>query len=110
YDQANVVIEIKREMGESYRPDTLVKYGGDQAGFRASDPQNGIEGDPVRVLFAGQWMLPQEISAFTLMKMKQIAEDELGEEIRDAVITVPAYFTEKQRKATEEAALLAGRY
>ena len=110
FDPTNTVIEIKREMGESFRPDTLVKFGGDQAGFRAADPQNGIDGDPVRVLFAGQWMLPQDISAFVLMKMKQIAEDELGEEVRDAVITVPAYFTEKQRKATEEAALMAGLY
>lgn len=110
YDPSNTVIEVKREMGENFRPETLAKFGGDRAGFRASDPQNNIDGDPVRVLFAGQWMLPQEISALVLMKMKQIAEEALGDEVRDAVITVPAYFTEKQRKATEEAALLAGMY
>ena len=110
YDPSNTIIEVKREMGENFRPETLAKFGGDRAGFRASDPQNNIDGDPVRVLFAGQWMLPQEISALVLMKMKQIAEEALGDEVRDAVITVPAYFTEKQRKATEEAALLAGMY
>lgn len=64
----------------------------------------------MRVEFAGQRLLPQEISAFILMKMKQVAEADLGEDVRDAVITVPAYFTDKQRKATEEAALLAGLY
>ena len=110
FDPANTVIEIKREMGEVFRTDTLIKFGGDQAGFRASDPQNNIDGDPVRVLFAGLWMLPQELSAFILMKLKQVAEQDFGEEILDAVITVPAYFTEKQKKATEEAALLAGLY
>ena len=96
----DTVIEIKREMGENFRPETLQKY---NAGKYS-------EKDPVRVFFAGEWMLPQAISAFTLMKMKEIAEIELGEEIRDAVITVPAYFTEKQKKATKEAALLAGLY
>ena len=96
----DTIIEIKREMGENFRPETLQKY---NAG-------NYSEKDPVRVFFAGEWMLPQAISAFTLMKMKEIAERELGEEIRDAVITVPAYFTEKQKKATKEAALLAGLY
>ena len=62
YDPSNTIIEVKREMGENFRPETLAKFGGDRAGFRASDPQNNIDGDPVRVLFAGQWMLPQEIS------------------------------------------------
>ena len=67
----------------------------------------------MKVRFAAlpqDWLIPQQISAFTLMKMKEVAEQEIGEEIRDAVITVPAYFKEKQRKATEEAALLAGLY
>ena len=97
----DTVIEVKQEMGEDFRPETLVK-------FNAQGTFN--QGDPVKVHFGGQWMLPQEISAFTLMKMKEVAEREIGEEIRDAVVTVPAYFTEKQKKATEEAALLAGLY
>jgi molecular chaperone DnaK (HSP70) len=99
---ADTIIEVKREMGEDFRPETLVK-------FNAHGTFN--QGDPVKVRFGNRdWMLPQEISAFTLMKMKEIAEREIGEEIRDAVVTVPAYFKEKQKKATEEAALLAGLY
>lgn len=99
-DPANTTVEIKREMGEMFSKDTLAKYQGERGGF--------VEGQPVRAHFAGQWLLPQEISGFILMRMKQVAEQEMGEEIRDAVITVPAYFTERQRAATREAALLAG--
>jgi molecular chaperone DnaK (HSP70) len=100
-DPQNTIIEIKREMGEEFRPETLKKY----------NAQNFFnENEPVKAHFAGQWLLPQQISAFILMKMKEIAESEIGEEIRDAVVTVPAYFTEKQKKATREAALLAGLY
>jgi molecular chaperone DnaK (HSP70) len=107
---AQTVIEIKREMGEMFREDTLDKFNA-RGIFRArQEGAGGDEGDPVKVQLANEWYLPQEISAFTLMKMKQAAEAELGEPIRDAVITVPAYFTEKQKKATEEAAFLAGLY
>ena len=107
FDPQNTVIEIKREMGEVFLPETLDKF---QARDIFKPKGDGYEGDPVKVKFDGEWRLPQEISAFTLMKMKEVAETEMGGEIRDAVITVPAYFTEKQRKATEEAALLAGLY
>ncbi|HEX6862887.1 MAG TPA: Hsp70 family protein [Thermoanaerobaculia bacterium] len=97
----NTVIEIKREMGELFRPETLEKF----------DARGSFgEGDPVKARFAGSWLLPQEISAFILMRLKEAAEAEIGEEVRDAVITVPAYFTANQRKATEDAALLAGLY
>jgi molecular chaperone DnaK (HSP70) len=98
-DPLNTIIEIKREMGEVFRPENREKFS-----------VRWDEGKPVTVLLDGQPFQPQEISAFILMKMKSIAERELGEEIRDAVITVPAYFTEKQKKATEEAARLAGLY
>lgn len=100
-DEENTIIEIKREMGEEFRPETLDKFKA-HGSFR--------EGEAIKARFADQWLLPQEISAFILMKMKEIAETEIGEEIRDAVISVPAYFTEKQKKATKEAALLAGLY
>ena len=90
-DPQNTITEIKREMGE------VVK---DERG----------EDQPLTVRFADDGDLPQEISAFTLMKMKEIAEAEIGEEIRDAVITVPAWFPEPQRGATKQAALLAGLY
>lgn len=87
HDPTNTLIEIKREMG------AVTEVGG---------------ADPVRVRFHGRWRLPQEISALVLMKMKDIAERGVGAPVHDAVITVPAYFTERQKKATEDAALLAG--
>ncbi len=98
----NTVIEIKREMGEEFSEQTLKKFNVPPGVYRV--------GDPVKVHFAGQWLMPQEISAFILMKMKQIAEKEIGVTIHDAVVTVPAYFKEKQKSATKEAALLAGLY
>ncbi len=56
----------------------------------------------------GKKMSPQEISAITLQKMKQTAEDYLGEKVKDAVITVPAYFNDSQRQATKDAGSIAG--
>ncbi len=56
----------------------------------------------------GKKMSPQEISAITLQKMKQSAEDYLGEKVTDAVITVPAYFNDSQRQATKDAGMIAG--
>ena len=104
-DPQNTIIEIKREMGEEFTADTLKKYN------PTNIPHPEIQiGKPVVAHFAGEWLRPQEISAFTLMRMKQVAEEEIGEEIRDAVITVPAYFTEKQKRATSEAALMSGLY
>ena len=102
-DPANTILDIKREMGAVLRPDTV-------GGLNAAGAAGGVDGDPVRVRFAGQWLLPQEIGALILMRVKQIAEAALGAEVRDAVITVPASFTERQRRAVEEVALLAGLY
>jgi len=100
-DPLNTIIELNREMGEVFAPE---KHAG----------RPGIDvGKPVKVRFAqfpDQWYLPQEISSFILMKMKEVAEYHIGEEIRDAVVTVPAYFHATQKKATEQAALLAGLY
>lgn len=100
-DPENTIIEIKREMGELFSSETLEKY---------NATGTWAEKTPVKAHFAGQWLSPQEISAFTLMKMKEIAEQKIGGEVRDAVVTVPAYFTEQQKQATKEAALLAGLY
>jgi molecular chaperone DnaK len=66
------------------------------------------DNDTIRVEIDGRLYTPQEISAMTLQKMKKIAEDYLGEEVTEAVITVPAYFNDSQRQATKEAGAIAG--
>ncbi|MFF5840956.1 Hsp70 family protein [Streptomyces massasporeus] len=95
------LVEIKREMGAVFDEQLLERFGA--RGVYQVD-------DPVRARLGDEWLRPQEISALVLMKMKRIAERSLGGEIHDAVVTVPAYFMERQKKATEEAALLAGLY
>src|SRR3982750_441501 len=69
-----------------------------------------VRGDnnTVRIDIDGRLYTPQEISAMILQKMKKIAEDYLGQEVTDAVITVPAYFNDAQRQATKEAGEIAG--
>lgn len=66
------------------------------------------DNDTVRVDIDGRMYTPQEISAMVLQKMKKIAEDYLGTEVTEAVITVPAYFNDSQRQATKEAGEVAG--
>ncbi|MFJ9112208.1 Hsp70 family protein [Streptomyces sp. NPDC102283] len=96
------LVEIKREMGAEFKEPERLRHFGAQGVYQLNDP--------VRARLGSEWLLPQEVSALVLMKMKRIAERALGGEIHDAVVTVPAYFTERQKKATEEAALLAGLY
>src|SRR5215212_9278102 len=69
-----------------------------------------IKGDnnTVRIDIDGRMYTPQEISAMVLQKMKKIAEDYLGQEVNEAVVTVPAYFNDAQRQATKEAGEIAG--
>ena len=98
----NTVYSIKRFMGETYEqsrkeaervPYTVINDNG--------YPKVQIEG-------AAHPYTPQEISAMILQKMKKTAEDYLGQEVTDAVITVPAYFSDSQRQATKEAGTIAG--
>ena len=66
------------------------------------------DNDTVRVDIEGKLYSPQEISAMVLQKMKKTAEDFLGQEVTEAVVTVPAYFNDSQRQATKEAGEIAG--
>ena len=95
------VYSIKRFMGESY--DRLSKE-------IERVPYKVVKGDnnTPRVDIDGRLYSPQEISAIILQKMKKTAEDYLGQEVTEAVITVPAYFNDSQRQATKEAGEIAG--
>lgn len=97
----NTVSSIKRFMGETY--DRL-------ASEIKRVPFKVVKGDnnTPRVDIDGRLYTPQEISAIILQKMKKTAEDYLGQEVTEAVITVPAYFNDSQRQATKEAGEIAG--
>ncbi len=95
------VYSIKRFMGETY----------DKVGKEISRvPYAVVKGDnnTPRVEIDGRQYTPQEISAMILQKMKKTAEDYLGQSVDEAVITVPAYFSDSQRQATKEAGEIAG--
>ena len=95
------VFSIKRFMGETY----------DQVGKEIERmPYKVVRGDnnTPRVDIDGRLYTPQEISAMILQKMKKTAEDYLRQEVTEAVITVPAYFSDSQRQATKEAGKIAG--
>ena len=97
----NTVFSIKRFMGETY----------DQVGKEvARVPYTVVKGDnnTPRVDINGRMYSPQEISAIILQKMKKTAEDYLRQPVTEAVITVPAYFSDSQRQATKEAGKIAG--
>ena len=95
------IFSIKRFMGETY----------DQVAKEVSRvPYKVVKGEnnTPRVDIDGRLYTPQEISAMILQKMKKTAEDYLGQEVTEAVITVPAYFSDSQRQATKEAGQIAG--
>ncbi len=97
----NTIFSIKRFMGETYdQVDKEVKR----------VPYKVVKGDnnTPRVDIDGKLYSPQEISAVILQKMKKTAEDYLRQEVTEAVITVPAYFSDSQRQATKEAGKIAG--
>ncbi|MEX0877439.1 MAG: molecular chaperone DnaK [Candidatus Spechtbacterales bacterium] len=71
------------------------------------ETKNGDKGE-VEIKLGDKWLRPAEVSAMVLQKLKQDAEDRLGEKIEDVVITVPAYFDDSQRKATKDAGAIAG--
>ncbi|MCL2800326.1 MAG: molecular chaperone DnaK [Treponema sp.] len=96
----NTIYSIKRFMGRRYSEITSEMK---RVSYHLAE-----QGDDVRVNVDGKKYSPQEISAFVLQKMKQTAEDYLGETVTEAVITVPAYFNDAQRQATKDAGKIAG--
>ena len=95
------IFSIKRFMGEPY---DRVQNEISRVPYKVSRGDNGT----ARVDIDGRLYSPQEISAMILQKMKKTAEDYLGQEVTEAVITVPAYFNDSQRQATKEAGEIAG--
>ncbi|HOK61322.1 molecular chaperone DnaK [Tenuifilum sp.] len=96
------IFSIKRFMGETYDKVAQVEI--------PRVPYKVVRGDnnTPRVDIDGRLYTPQEISSMILQKMKKTAEDYLGHEVTEAVITVPAYFSDSQRQATKEAGEIAG--
>lgn len=97
----NTVSSIKRFMGrrgsEVTHEEKLVPY-----------EVNGAVNEPVKVKIEGKEYTPPEISAMVLQNLKKAAEEHLGHEVKEAVITVPAYFNDSQRQATKDAGKIAG--
>lgn len=99
----DTIYSVKRLIGRSWS-DKEVQEDTKLLPFEMRKASN----DGVEVKMGGEWYTPQEISAKVLAKMKKDAEEFLGEEVKEAVITVPAYFDDSQRQATKDAGKIAG--
>ena len=102
-NSARTLYAVKRLIGRKYS-EKVVQKDKDLVGFKIIEADNGdawVEVD-------GKKMAPPEVSARVLQKMKKTAEDYVGEEVTEAVITVPAYFNDSQRQATKDAGKIAG--
>ena len=99
----NTLFAVKRLIGRKYADDVVARDR-DMVPYAIVKADNG----DAWVQVQDKKMAPPEVSARVLMKMKKTAEDYLGEEISDAVITVPAYFNDSQRQATKDAGRIAG--
>ncbi|NCQ06696.1 MAG: Hsp70 family protein, partial [Candidatus Moranbacteria bacterium] len=98
----NTLFSVKRLIGRHFGDDEVKRD-------MKTLPYKVIQaGEGVKIVMGGKEYSPQEISAMILSKLKADAEEKLGEKITDAVITVPAYFDDSQRKATKEAGEIAG--
>ncbi|HHZ83320.1 MAG TPA: molecular chaperone DnaK [Nitrospirales bacterium] len=99
----NTLFSIKRLIGRRYDSEQVTEAS-TRLPYKVSAHANG----DAQVLARGKEYSPAEISAMVLQKMKQTAEDFLGESVTDAVVTVPAYFNDSQRQATKDAGVIAG--
>ncbi len=99
----NTLFAVKRLIGRKFR-DNVVQRDINMVPYKIVEADNGDAWVDVK----GKKMAPPEISARVLMKMKKTAEDYLGEPVKEAVITVPAYFNDSQRQATKDAGRIAG--
>ena len=99
----NTLFAVKRLIGRKYR-DNVVQRDVNMVPYKIVGADNGDAWVEVK----GKKMAPPEISSRVLMKMKKTAEDFLGEPVKEAVITVPAYFNDSQRQATKDAGRIAG--
>jgi len=97
----HTIFSIKRFMGRMYDE---VKHEIDEVPYKVVKGKNNV----ARVKIGDKEYSPPEISAMVLQKMKQTAEDYLGQKVTEAVVTVPAYFNDAQRQATKEAGVIAG--
>jgi molecular chaperone DnaK len=99
----NTIFSIKRLMGRKYSS-AEVDHARKRLPYKIAEAANG----DAHVEIVGKKYSPPEISAMILQKLKQAAEDYLGEKVTEAVITVPAYFDDSQRQATKDAGRIAG--
>ena len=99
----NTIFSVKRLMGRKYSAD-VVKDASKHLPYKILEASNG----DAHVEIRGKLYSPPEVSAMILQKMRQTAEDYLGEKVTDAVITVPAHFDDSQRQATKDAGQVAG--
>ena len=99
----NTIFAAKRLIGRRFGSEEATSFGS-IAPFRIEASENG----DAWIRAGGRTYSPQEISAMVLAKMKETASDYLGEDVEDAVITVPAYFDDSQRQATQDAGKIAG--
>ena len=99
----NTIYSAKRLIGRKFS-DSEVKADNQHFPFEIREQKEG----GTEIQMGEKWYRPAEISAMVLQKLKQDAEERLGEKIEDAVITVPAYFDDSQRKATKDAGTIAG--
>lgn len=103
----NTIYDVKRMIGRKFS-DPIVQE--DMKLWPYEVINDGHDKPQIKVIYQGEEKLfyPEEISAMVLGKMKEIAQAYLGEEVKDAVITVPAYFNDSARQATKDAGAIAG--